>query len=241
MTRAEALEKVRKLLALAQSDNEHEAALAAAAADRLLTKYELDRAELDAPEDDAEECQEWEHPLYTFNKKRPTWKGVLAAGISRHFGCFVYRTHKYGEGRCVLIGRASNVAAARYIFEWVSQEIDRLASKQKGNGRSWVSAYRHGAASAVLDALKKEREAASREARTAATGSALVAIDKALALRNERALEARQWAAQHVPGISRGTTTTITSTGYYAGLRDGAGIYGARRPQLGAGQGRIKG
>ena len=46
MNPEEAIEKARKLLALGQSDNEHEAALAVAQANRILARFEIELASL---------------------------------------------------------------------------------------------------------------------------------------------------------------------------------------------------
>jgi hypothetical protein len=59
------LEKVRKLLALAEGGaNEHECAAAAAAAARILARHNLTLDALDhdesEPEDEHEECRAWE-------------------------------------------------------------------------------------------------------------------------------------------------------------------------------------
>ncbi len=48
MTREEAIEKARKLMALGDSENEHESALAMARAQALLERFEIELADLQA-------------------------------------------------------------------------------------------------------------------------------------------------------------------------------------------------
>lgn len=238
MNRDEALEKIRKLRELATSENEHEAASAAAMAERLMTKFELDEAALDAPADDAEICCEWDDPIFEFGRKVPSWKSVLANGLSRHFGTFTFDDRT--RGGCIIYGRASTVATVRYFFDWISREVERLARQRSGNGRSWIAAYRQGVVSAVLKAMRAEREAQAFEVRAANTGSALVKVENALALRDERREEASAMAhADHKLRAPR--KTSVLSVAFHQGKADGANIYGGHRPQLGEGQRRIGG
>jgi hypothetical protein len=236
VTKSEVLAKVRKLLALSKSDNPHEAGVASALATKLLTKHDLSVGELDTPEDDLEDCQEWADPLVSAADAKK-WLRVFAHGLCAVFGCYCYQKL---DGPVVVVGRASNVETVRYLVDWVKVEIERLAKAQRGNGRSYIIAYRKGAASIILEAIKAERIETVEAARLEA-GSSLVAIDNAVALCAERALEARAWAKAHVPGLRSKGGSRVNASGYAAGRRDGAGVYGGRRAQIGAGSRRIGG
>lgn len=244
MTREQAIDKARKLLALATSDNEHEAALAAAAAERILARHELGLDALEVPEDEQpedadEECQRWDDPLP--GSGSASWRGVLALGIARAHGCFAFRDH----GRIYLIGRAANVATVRYIDAWMVREVDRLAHARRGNGRAWINAYRHGAVGAILGAIRGARAAevagARQTADAAGDARALVRIDTAVSRVAQRRAEAETWGRANLRLGGARRVSVGSADGYSVGRRDGAGVYGRGHGQLGAGQARLRG
>lgn len=85
------IEKIKKLRALAQSTNAHEAANAAAAAERLLQEHRLSEAELEA--NDVETvggAEEDAAPVDTLGEKITRWKDLLLAALCRGHGCSWY-------------------------------------------------------------------------------------------------------------------------------------------------------
>lgn len=166
------IEKVQKLRKLARSTNEHEAAAAAAAADRLIQEHGLVEAQLQAEgKVEAEPVAEDKDPLTVWRGRAPTWQRQLASGLTRHYDCAAYLGWDYrhptstgGPGlRHNLIGRASDVAAVRYMYGWLSVEIERLAQTHKGSGRSWLDSFRRGAVQGVLNKLYQSKKAARDE------------------------------------------------------------------------------
>ncbi len=166
------IEKVQKLRKLARSTNEHEAAAAAAAADRLIQEHGLVEAQLQAEgKVEAEPVAEEKDPLTVWRGRAPTWQRQLASGLTRHYDCAAYlswdyehRTSTGGPGlRHNLVGRASDVAAVRYMYGWLSVEIERLAQTHKGSGRSWLDSFRRGAVQGVLNKLYASKKAARGE------------------------------------------------------------------------------
>lgn len=187
MTQDEALNKVRKLLALAKSDNPHEAANAAAAAQAIMDKFALDSAllELSNPaEQPTEPVQKFESALNPGDSKVATWKVRLASGISRANGC---RILLYGPNIRV-VGRASDAETVRYFYSYLSNAIDYIAKRDcKGEGRSYALNFRIGAVETVTERLREQHmetqtkllEDAEAEALDAANASGV--IDPALA------------------------------------------------------------
>ena len=83
------IEKIRKLLALANSSNEHEAALAAAHAQRLLSEHNLAMADVEAKH----RPQSADKVETTVAKTLPKWVRNLSGGVCSAFDCPVSYTH----------------------------------------------------------------------------------------------------------------------------------------------------
>jgi Protein of unknown function (DUF2786) len=77
------IEKIKKLLALANSSNEHEAALAASHAQRLLSEHNLAMIDIEATHkpDKADTVE------INLSKTLPKWLRHLSAGVSTAFDC----------------------------------------------------------------------------------------------------------------------------------------------------------
>ena len=82
MTRERIIERVRKLLALSNSSNEHEAALAAAHAQRLLAEHNLAMSELELQAEGAGEAE------LVVAKTVAKWLSSLFATVANAFDCF---------------------------------------------------------------------------------------------------------------------------------------------------------
>lgn len=174
-----AIRRVHKLLRLARSANEHEAAQAAAQAARLMEQYHIEQAEL-ALAEEAEATPRMAEPIepglpahgvkHDSFRREPAWQTYLVWAVQAQFACRSF--HRGGQPH--LFGRRSSVQAASYVFQFLVREIDRLAREagaQQGRpGRSWYHAFRLGAASAVQGRLEAEahRARAERRAKIAA-------------------------------------------------------------------------
>jgi hypothetical protein len=212
------LEKVRKLRALATSSNEHEAAAAAAAAERIIQEHRLSEAEVEAGgEAPTEKASDGHEPITTHAKRAPYWRKYLVSGLSSRHGCATYLRYAGGGGWAhQIVGRKSDVETVRYLFAWLSLEIDRLAGLHKGEGRAWLNSYRVGAVAGCLEAMA----VAEREIRAQAhvTSTAIVRVDA----RREEAKAALPGGL----GKGSGYNGSINSGGgYAAGKRDGANIH----------------
>ena len=134
-----AIDKIRKLQALGQSDNPHEAALAMAHAQRLMLKYQISEAMI-AQEGgvdgvEHEEITNTHAPLWR-ERRNATWFDRLAVALCEAHGCKAYGDREYainGNGRSVrthsllrVIGRASDVNVVRYLLQYCRAEVERL-------------------------------------------------------------------------------------------------------------------
>lgn len=119
---AQILEKIRKLLALSESPNEHEAALAAARARALLDKYDLSMDEVDIK---AEEVLL--HTVSTGTRKPYPWMGHLAADVGYAFNCRVFRA----MGSMIFCGIVSDTKVAEYVYVYLLRTVRRLHKEHK--------------------------------------------------------------------------------------------------------------
>lgn len=113
--RESVLERVKKLLELAKSDNEHEAAAAAARAAELCLKHEIEEADLEAAKPAGEQQV---HPAadetIDRDKRAVTWKIYLKMGLCSAFGGDSYtwrRTIRTLDGRQVNLGGGRQLGA----------------------------------------------------------------------------------------------------------------------------------
>lgn len=120
------LEKVKKLLMLAQSSNSHEAELATIKANELLLRHNLDY------------CQDRTEPIYMDRlllRKRKDTKISAIYSILKHF--IVRPVISQGKNSCCLevSGTLTNVKLAGYVANFLEQELDhlwKLAQKEDG-------------------------------------------------------------------------------------------------------------
>lgn len=221
MSNDRVIERVRKLLALSGSDNEHEAAAAAHRAQVLLAEHQLTMAELDAGDsDDGPEVvrETW------FNSKRiPGWRSRLAFGVAAGFGCEATRSAGWGMR---IYGDPSAVATARATFAYLVQAIERCAREARRayqgmeSPRSYASAYRLGMADRLSARLRQRRSEAMAEAAEAVGAS----VDTVAMVRvtQEQAIRAM------VDGFAKGRRwqgpVCSSRRGYANGYDDGGGV-----------------
>lgn len=131
------VEKIRKLLALANSSNEHEAALAASHAQRLLSEHNLAMADIKAaPAPDRADKVET-----TLSKTLPKWLRHLSAGVSSAFDC--RSVHYPSTGTMTFIGVGADVQIAAYTFDYLNRTVRRLCGNYMKNNVSPALANRH--------------------------------------------------------------------------------------------------
>ena len=128
MPRDKILDRVQKLLRVARGRaNEHESAVAAAAAERLMREHQISHSDVvldDLARGDALATQDvgaW--PCC------PRWKGLLAVAVARLFDCEVDRCdhpHRPGHETLRFYGYAADALVARWTFDYLVDAVDRL-------------------------------------------------------------------------------------------------------------------
>jgi len=226
MTRERIIERVRKLLALSNSSNEHEAALAAAHAQRLLSEHNLAMSELEAQEEGAGEV------ALQVAKTVPKWLSSLFATVANAFDCFPIVTTTPECSRLRFIGVGEDPAVAVCTLQYLIKELRRLASgylhclelQQEGvmplDRQRVRTSYLLGAVQGVRQAL------ADQKVQTPTTSTALVPVKEALI---------RQYREEHFGNLRtrRSRSSTVLATAYHQGRQDGAMLQlGPQRRQL---------
>lgn len=211
----EVISKVKKLYALAEANtSEHEAAVAVAAAEKLLQQYRLSRAEIEAHTDGQTELPiEDGDAIETYAARVPVWQQILVGTLAGHYGCAIYQARTRTETAMRVVGRPSDVRLLRLQYSRVKLQIDRLTLKNgQGKGRRYCDSYRKGLVVVIHERLTAMRG----EVRAAATSTALVKLDE----REAQALRALQEAHVNLRA-SRPTPMRVYGDAYQAGRSDG--------------------
>jgi len=116
------IEKIRKLLALANSSNEHEAALAASHAQRLLSAHNLAMADIESEQ----KPQSADKVEASVSKTLPKWVRHMSAGVCTAFDC--QGIHHPATGKMTFIGVGADVQIAAYTFAYLDKTVRKLCS-----------------------------------------------------------------------------------------------------------------
>lgn len=162
------IERIRKLLRLAESDNPHEAALAGTRAAEMLERYNLDLSIVEGAADAPDTNVDLEFIVLAKGAGSVRWQGLVADGIARTAYCMVYYAGGMRTGKLAVVGTTTNRAALVELHTWLCAEIERLSRRQNFRSVSQRSAYCLGAASTIRERLIAEhwaRQAAAEESR----------------------------------------------------------------------------
>lgn len=189
------LERVRNLLTLADgTTNPNEAAVAAAQAQKLMTKHQLTRA--DVSETDPRRVRQDEEPLFR-QKKLKLWQLALANAIAQENACLnVMTTNEKGRNSIFIIGKEEDTAVVRALFLYLRKEIEHHVCVAKDIGFLWgdgerTNQFRLGAVVSIGIALHQARQQAADEH---GGSTALVKLDR-------DSEEAQHWAIDNIPGL----------------------------------------
>lgn len=164
------LRKVKKLLALSKSPNEHEAALAAARAHELLLKYNLTLEEVGHAEEDVTRIS-----AGCSYKRPPSWLVQLFVVVCQTFYCAPQRG---GSGELLILGGKVDVEVAKFTFGYLSEEVKRLikifSKRYLSPSRKYINDYALGVCFSITRTL--DEMSRMNESRAEATGSAIVPL-----------------------------------------------------------------
>ena len=126
------VDRVKKLLALSQSSNEHEAAVANEKAHVMMLEYSIDRNTLGLKSNDAEEDFIVDNEIVTDSLP---WRRRIGNAIASMYFCgYLYMFESEGEpgkpgyrrfDRHMFTGDPSNVAIVKIMFTYLTEAVDR--------------------------------------------------------------------------------------------------------------------
>lgn len=179
-------QKVRKLLALSQSPNEHEAQAAADAARRLMLRHGIEAAQL------VEESEDLGIREQHVESKLDPWRTTLATAVARSSGGDVLRANRYRKwsGTLMFFGPRDTVSGMVQTYEFLEREIDRLSKEaaavesaevgfvNAAESMRWRRSWLQGCAERVALRLRARGRRDEQEADS--TGTALVRLRDAV-------------------------------------------------------------
>jgi hypothetical protein len=191
MTDDAILETIRRLLALGQSPNEHEATLALAKAQEWMLRYNLSMAEVESA--DAGRSDWVKAEAYRGGVRPPGELEFVTPIVQRFFFVrivqIVQLPQRIGgawDKQWVLFGRKENVAVAQHVLCYLRRTFRDLWETYRRNvgaARRDSQAFFWGLQCGLTEKLQAQREAAA----SAAEPGALVAVDGELTRRFQEA------------------------------------------------------
>jgi uncharacterized protein DUF2786 len=177
------LERIQKLLALteARGATPEEAASAAAKAQSLLFEHNLSMASVERHDTDKGKTEQFANTDFLMNATRfsVSWHRTLLGGIASANFCKAV----FGQGATAhIIGQTSNVEVVAYLYNYLSREIERLATeglRREGvleHRRRWKVSFCYGAAMTIRQRLREQKE---RNSAQSAACTALVVVSDA--------------------------------------------------------------
>lgn len=249
----EIVDRITKLLALATSPNEHEAAAAAAKAQEILTEHNLRLEDIKTSHKSPDIPIEQTEILS--GSRKIYWRGFLANAIANANFCKVW----WMGGKMVIAGRKHNVAIALSLYDYLTKTVERLAaegvkaekqtwhtyrSQIEGTGiepfaqpnwRRWKSSFITGCCQRLLERIEEQTQRMNSLGipNTKVTGLAC-------RMAHEREQEAiAQWRQEQGITLTRrkaSSKATVTKDGYTAGQRAGDAISLERQLSSSSGQ-----
>lgn len=196
------LDKINKLLKLAQSPNLQEASSAMEKAHQLLKEHNLQMSDIHEKSDLSE-------VIYGESGRIMNWKKILLNEICTFNYCKVMLSKtfvdykKNSSSKFVLYGREENIAATKVMYEYLVSAIDRISYESRKYDYFNVNDFKNGAVRNIAHRLHMLRIKENNEEK------ALIPIAK----------EAEDFMIQQNPNIREVSIQTRNSTSLEKGFR----------------------
>jgi hypothetical protein len=126
--RAKLIDKIKKVLARAQSSNPHEAASAAALAAKLMQEHALSETDVSAEVGDPGDIVT--EVVVGSEGFMVSWRFALVFEVARAFFCEAVALRLRDKRRVRIIGRKTDADIAAMVFKHLAKEVERLAAKE---------------------------------------------------------------------------------------------------------------
>jgi len=216
------IDLIRKCLALADSPNENEAALAMAKAQELLERYNLSLAQVKDTVTTIPDLIEGE-----VDYEHKEWLRRLFFTVARHNFCKTVGHPSTGKES--IIGRYTNVCMTVEMAYWLRSQIERIAMEETtsdklyqfdsstGTINHWgvpsTREYRKGFLVGIVARISQRLQELADQRRTETPSLTALTVNLMA--------EATGYMTQLYPRLVKGTMSTVNSYGYNAGLRAG--------------------
>lgn len=160
------IQRIQKLLALAESPNEHEAALAAEKAQEMMLRHGIDIATVAMAENGTIGVGG-----STVDGRVDPWRRRLAGAVAHCMdGRVVYEHHDRSKGRITFYGQRETVQGMTALYRYLEAQlvaISAIATAQRAecwvHGRTWRTSFLLGAVRRLSARLSERYEAMSSE------------------------------------------------------------------------------
>ena len=227
-TQNKILNKIRKLLALAEGSEGNEAEVAGRLADQLMREHAVSLAALD------EAALLEADPIggHELTIGRSTWMAQLAWTLASHCNVKAVRSRRRRNGKAATImfgyGHRSDLQVWEYLYQLAHREIQRLATAHRKEnedtfcpwrgtwslGRTEMTAFREGCVAGLRLKLQKQRQASQEnenQATALAVQSRLDRAEQALAVAHPRLGTFRGGVGASQDGIRAGRSISLSA------------------------------
>lgn len=162
------VEKIKKLLRLASSTNEHEASLALEKCRALATEYDIDISGIDAWTDKIKENEVIEKNHIDLDQRRKSISSRFVCWlIQKHFGCrIIYHGSRNSKWRIYFIGKKRDIETGIYVYGYLNTLFMELWHKYRKdkNARTQVrGSYIYGLYSGLDGKLTEAQKQAEKQ------------------------------------------------------------------------------
>jgi hypothetical protein len=136
MTKDEAIEKVKKLLALSRSPNEHEAALAATKAKQILDQYNLSGINFDEESKRPNFIKEFLVPIDNLEQ----WNNEISKVVMEVYNCSIFLIYEDDRPNFIVFGEEANGKIAAYVLDYMIKSVNRMAEEcwERQQSGEWI-------------------------------------------------------------------------------------------------------
>jgi hypothetical protein len=177
-------DRIRDLLALATSDNPHEAALAAGMARDLMERHGIEAATLSEADESPVERRDVTNDDITGD-----WYHLLVSAVAKSCFCESFKTGAGLRSKAVIIGRTSDMEAAMMLTEWLRLQLRQMCAKARNaagktvNGRTFNNSFLRGAVGEISRRL---------QVKAGEHSTAVIGMSTSLTIAQERSLSLYQ-------------------------------------------------